>query len=273
MAEHIKQFRLFEAHEIQVRLGQKNSNKDKIALLLFQDARAAMNRLDEEFGEFGWQREHREVNGAAYCGVSLWSNEHNCWVTKWDAGEASNPQTAPKKSEASDSFKRACVNWGIGRELYTAPHMYVSIDTNTFGMRVSDIAYDENRRITAITIVNSDGNVIYQRGSKSAPNCTKTAAKPKPAAPAAPAAPVVAKGGAIFPDNKPAEPARDPKLDELYNSLDAREFEEYTDALANMGNAKSHQEALNVYSRYRDSKFAALLIDYGCKLKKERGWV
>lgn len=277
MAEHIKQFRLFEAHEIQVRLGQKTSNGDKISLLLFQDARAAMNRLDEEFGEFGWQREHREVNGAAYCGVSLWSNEHNCWVAKWDAGEASNPKTAPKKSEASDSFKRACVNWGIGRELYTAPHMYVDINTDTFGMSVSDIKYDDNRKITAITIVNGRGNVIYQRGSKSAPNRAQTAAKPQqtpaPAAPAAPAAPVTTKGGAIFPDNEPEEPARDPKLDEIYNSLDAREFEEYTNALANMSNTKSHQEALNVYSRYRDSKFAALLIDYGCKLKKERGWV
>ena len=30
-----------------------------------------------------------------------------------------------KKGQASDSFKRACFNWGIGRELYTSPFIWI----------------------------------------------------------------------------------------------------------------------------------------------------
>ena len=177
--KRIEEFRLFEAHEIQVRAGQKTKANDKIAILLYQDARAAMRRLDERFGEYGWQREHKDVHGVTYCGVSLWDDSKNCWVTKWDAGEPSN--TAPQKGEASDSFKRACVNWGIGRELYTAPRMYVPITTNTFGLSVQSIAYDDNRRITAITIVDAQGNIIYQKKEKSAPKRKETAQAPTPA--------------------------------------------------------------------------------------------
>ena len=162
----IMEWRLLQAHEIQVRAGQKTKKGDKIALLLYKDARADMNRLDEQFGEYGWQREHKDVHGVTYCGVSLWSTEHNCWVTKWDAGEKSN--TAPEKGEASDSFKRACVNWGIGRELYTAPRIYVPIETDLFGLSVSEITYDENRRIKTLTIVDSKGGVIYSNSRSAA---------------------------------------------------------------------------------------------------------
>ena len=174
-------FRLFEANEIQVRAGQMTKDKSKIALLLYQDARAAMNRLDERFGEYGWQREHKEVNGACYCGVSLWDDDKKCWVTKWDAGEASNPQTSPKKSEASDSFKRACVNWGIGRELYTGPRMYVPSDTDTFSLSVRSISYNENREICALTIADRKGNIIYSYPKENASNRVKTEQKPQQA--------------------------------------------------------------------------------------------
>jgi hypothetical protein len=85
-----------------------------------------MRRLDERFGEYGWQREHKDVHGVTYCGVSLWDEDKKCWVTKWDAGEPS--KTSPQKGEASDSFKRACVNWGIGRELYTAPFIWIKAE-------------------------------------------------------------------------------------------------------------------------------------------------
>ncbi len=59
-----------------------------------------------------------------YCDVGINRNYANeaaspDWVWKSDCGTESNYEE--KKGESSDSFKRACVNWGIGRELYTAP--------------------------------------------------------------------------------------------------------------------------------------------------------
>lgn len=88
-------------------------------VLLYKDARVDQNILDETVGAENWQRDHKELKGNIYCGVSI---KFDCkdgfyWVTKWDCGAESN--TEKEKGEASDSFKRACFNWGIGRELYT----------------------------------------------------------------------------------------------------------------------------------------------------------
>ena len=51
------------------------------------------------------------------------------WVCKEDTGTESN--TEAEKGLASDSFKRAGFNWGIGRELYTAPLIYVKSEDKT----------------------------------------------------------------------------------------------------------------------------------------------
>ena len=82
-----------------------------------------MNILDETLGSTNWQRDHKELKGNIYCGVSIWDTEKKQWITKWDAGAES--YTEKEKGEASDSFKRACVNLGIGRELYTTPTIFI----------------------------------------------------------------------------------------------------------------------------------------------------
>ena len=55
--------------------------------------------------------------------INLGWNEKQ-WVSKEDTGTESF--TEKEKGLASDSFKRACFNWGIGRELYTAPFIWVN---------------------------------------------------------------------------------------------------------------------------------------------------
>ncbi len=117
------QFRLLRADEIDCRIS--TCNKYGVGLLLYKDARCDMNILDEseEVGVMNWQREHKELKGNIYCGVSIYDKEKGIWVTKWDCGKESF--TESEKGESSDSFKRACFNWGIGRELYTAPNMFV----------------------------------------------------------------------------------------------------------------------------------------------------
>ena len=113
------EFRKLRADEIDCRIGQiKDSG---LSLLLYKDARCDMNVLDEAVGALNWKREHTRDN--RNCIVSIWDEDKKEWVSKEDTGTESN--TEAEKGLASDSFKRACVNWGIGRELYTAPFIWI----------------------------------------------------------------------------------------------------------------------------------------------------
>lgn len=112
-------FRLLTAEEIDCRVAQ--CNQYGVGLLLYKDARCDQNILDETVGPMNWQRHHTREN--ANCVVALWDEDKQQWIEKEDTGTESN--TEKEKGLASDSFKRACFNWGIGRELYTAPNMFV----------------------------------------------------------------------------------------------------------------------------------------------------
>lgn len=164
------QFRTLKADEIAVRVGQVTAKG--VMLLLYKDARADMNILDETVGAENWQREHYEVKGNMFCRVGIYCNDR--WVFKSDCGTESN--TEKEKGEASDSFKRACTNWGIGRELYTTPTLFVKCETIAdgnryklkdpnffYGASVTKILYNQDREITSVTIVNRKGEVLYGR--------------------------------------------------------------------------------------------------------------
>ena len=98
-----------------------------VMLLLYKDARCDMAVLDEAFTPFGWQRNHKFINDKEYCTVSVRDPETGEWVSKMDCGTESN--TEKEKGQSSDAFKRACVNWGIGRELYTKIFIFISVPT------------------------------------------------------------------------------------------------------------------------------------------------
>lgn len=115
-------FRDLRADEIECRVAQVKQTG--VSILLYKDARADMSILDETVGPMGWQRQHSRDN--ANCIVSIWDKEKQMWISKEDTGKESN--TEAEKGLASDSFKRACFNWGIGRELYTAPFIWVKAE-------------------------------------------------------------------------------------------------------------------------------------------------
>lgn len=115
-------FRNLTADELELRPARCTEKGTQ--LLIYKDARCDQNILDETVGAFGWQRKHYELKGNMYCSLGIKNEETNEWVWKDDCGAESN--TEKEKGEASDSFKRACVNWGIGRELYTAPFIWIS---------------------------------------------------------------------------------------------------------------------------------------------------
>lgn len=112
-------FRKLNADEIDCRVSQIASNW--LTLLLYKDARVDMNILDETVGSMNWQKAYTREN--ANCIVSIWDDEKKEWIKKEDTGTESF--TEQEKGLASDSFKRACFNWGIGRELYTAPSIFI----------------------------------------------------------------------------------------------------------------------------------------------------
>ena len=112
-------FRDLRADEIECRVSQVTKNG--VSLLLYKDARVDQNILDETVGPMNWMRSHTRDN--ANCVVSIWDSEKKQWISKEDTGTESN--TEKEKGLASDSFKRACFNWGIGRELYTAPFIWI----------------------------------------------------------------------------------------------------------------------------------------------------
>lgn len=168
-----KLFRPLRADEIDCRIG--SIKKNGLSLLLYKDARCDMNILDETFGPFGWQRHHSREN--ANCTVSVYDAEKGDWIEKEDTGTESN--TEAEKGLASDSFKRACFNWGIGRELYTAPFIWISSDNCNIEarqngtdkakvfcfdkFRVVHIAYNDKGEISELIIANDTKGVdVFQ---------------------------------------------------------------------------------------------------------------
>ncbi len=167
-------FRDLKADEIECRVGQ--ATEKGLSLLLYKDARVDMAILDSTVGQERWQREHYEVKGNLYCRVGI--KIENEWIWKSDCGTESN--TEAQKGESSDSFKRACVNWGIGRELYTAPFIWVNAQdcnlkqvqaNNKTIYRCNDTfsvteIHIKDKAITGVAIKNDKlGKVVYTFGT------------------------------------------------------------------------------------------------------------
>ena len=169
-------FRTLKASEIDCRIqsiGQNKTGAVGTTILLYKDARVDMNILDETVGAMNWQRGHSVIDGNLYCTISIWDEVKEQWIAKSDVGTESN--TEKEKGQASDSFKRAGFNWGIGRELYSAPFVYIQLDkseyierngklTSNAKFKVKDVSYDESRNIVRLVVVDSKGKVRYTFG-------------------------------------------------------------------------------------------------------------
>lgn len=161
------EFRKLNADEIDVRIGtsKKNDIKEIVgaSYLLYKDARVDMALLDEEVGAMNWQRKHEFKDGKLYCSVGIYDEDKEQWIWKEDVGTESMSEA--EKGQASDSFKRACFNWGIGRELYTAPFIWISAlpkeDLAKVRMSVREIQYNGNE-ISKLIIVDNNGSVRYK---------------------------------------------------------------------------------------------------------------
>ena len=173
----MEEIRLLSKEDIEVRVAQTlaGNNKVRVNLLLYKNARVDMKIMDELFTPMGWKRTHKLIGDRLYCCVEVYNPETKEWIYKEDVGVESN--TEAEKGQASDSFKRACVNWGIGRELYTAPKITIELNENEYTkdqnsrikvwayFSVKSIGYDsKTRTITSLEIQDKYGNVRFSMG-------------------------------------------------------------------------------------------------------------
>jgi hypothetical protein len=172
--------RLLKADEIECRIA--TINEKGLSLLLYKDARVDQRILDETFGIFGWKRSHQCIDGNLYCTVEIYDKDSGEWISKQDVGTMSYSEK--EKGQASDSFKRACFNWGIGRELYSAPFIWIPAGTAAIQSKESDsrnkekkyycydrfsvssIEYNGDREISSLVIVNEKGQAVYAMKNK-----------------------------------------------------------------------------------------------------------
>jgi len=160
--------RLLRAEEIECRIG--TIGEKGVSLLLYIETRTAIGLMNEAYGSLNWQRRHEMVGGNLYCIVSVWDNGKKQWISRMDVGTES--YTEKEKGQASDSFKRAAVNFQVAKELYSAPFIWIGagkvrleqkngkLVTND-KFKVTDISYSENREIIGLTICNQEGRVVY----------------------------------------------------------------------------------------------------------------
>lgn len=174
-------FRTLRADEIDCRIAQVGESY--IRLLLYKDARVDQNILDETVGQFRWKRTHQLIGDRLYCTVAI-KSEDGEWIEKQDVGTES--KTEAEKGQASDSFKRACFNWGIGRELYTAPDITLWAKDGNYTAK-NGKCYDrfsvkrlevKDGVITKIEIVNAKTHkVAFSMGYKGQPVQEQTPAE------------------------------------------------------------------------------------------------
>lgn len=209
---------LLTAQDIECRVQScvKSGTGAGAILLLYKDARVDMRILDEVFGPYGWQRSHELINGNLFCTIEIWDEKKGVWIKKQDVGTESN--TEKEKGQASDSFKRAGFNVGIGRELYTAPFIWVALNEGEYAAEggkpkmkssvkfsVKDIGYNERREIISLTIIDNKGVERYKMGAQ--PKSTKKAENPAKKAEEPKISYVCADcGGEIKPLNKAGKP-------------------------------------------------------------------
>mgnify|MGYP004521795665 FL=1 len=164
-----KKIRNLHADEIECRVG--SIFESGITLLLYKNARVDQAILDEVFGIYGWQREHQMIGNSLYCTVSIWDGEKKTWISKQDTGTSG--EFEKEKSAASDSFKRACVNLGIGRELYSAPYIFIPVNSIQLkekngkksvkdSFSVNKISISQEKVITELSIVNQKREEVFR---------------------------------------------------------------------------------------------------------------
>lgn len=162
---------LLDKDDIEVKI--KQVTKAGALGLIYKTARTDRKYLNAVYGPMNWTSDYKMIKDNLYCGIGVREDSEHAFVWKWDCGieSRSDDDGNEKKGEASDAFKRAGFQWGIGEELYTAPMIWLKVATKQEGSKwvlenkfadyeVSHIKYDDSRAICELTIRNAESKVV-----------------------------------------------------------------------------------------------------------------
>lgn len=158
------EFRKLRADELQIKCTDTKF-KGSATLLIYKDARVDQKVLDETVTPMRWQKDYKEIDGKIYCGVGIKNADNGEWIWKWDCGTEGNFEA--EKSEASDAFKRACFNWGLGRELYDTPKLKIKCPDNYYYNDKMNMTFSvksiewEDDKLVDLVIVDRLNKVVY----------------------------------------------------------------------------------------------------------------
>ena len=119
MDEKLKQFTLpLTQDEIVWKIQSfTKGTSPKTIVVPYIDNRAVMNRLDNCFGAENWSSSFTELKDGIKCTLTING------VSKEDGADVTSIE--PTKGGISDAMKRAATQWGLGRELYDYPRVFV----------------------------------------------------------------------------------------------------------------------------------------------------
>ena len=136
----------FAPEDLEWRLQQTFEDKMRGIAVPYVTNRAIQNRLDDVVGPENWYNKYRpwirftvkvrdkedykkwvekEVI-SQLCGISIYFPDRDRWICKCDGAEMTDIEAV--KGGLSDSMKRAAVQWGIGRVLYSMDVVFVDIE-------------------------------------------------------------------------------------------------------------------------------------------------
>lgn len=142
----------FNAKEIEWKIQVTTQDKKRGMAVAYMNARAVQKRLDEVVGAFNWKNVYSLWHdNSQICGISIFNDDRNEWITKFDGAE--NSDIEPIKGGLSDSFKRAATVWGIGRYLYEINSVWVEIEPKgkSFGIKQNQYGILEKEYNAAIS--------------------------------------------------------------------------------------------------------------------------
>jgi len=197
----------FIFRDVEWKIQYTNQEKTSGFAVAYLNSRAIQSRLDEVVGATNWKNTYTPWrDNAQICGLSIYDNERNEWVTKYDGAE--NTDIEPVKGGLSDSFKRASCMWGIGRYLYEIGGVWVDVVQRGKSLVIKDDQYSKlyteyNKAIDKIlnTMTNGKSPVAPvapaepktpDKPREPAPTATT---KPEPANPAETKTPILEKEG------------------------------------------------------------------------------
>lgn len=127
------------------------------------DSRDCMNALDHNCIEW-WQNEFYEVKWKVFCKVWIKINWEWQWRSDSGALESSEhiEEETTSKWETSDAFKRACVQWWIGRFLYEKDIIWITEEEYTANkFKINEFCMSREKKPNTTTAETKDTKIVY----------------------------------------------------------------------------------------------------------------